>query len=174
MSDIIEKLKSNSFNTVEKWHRKCPECNSLLYSVDNWMDLVMDGNIVVYCENDKNHVFWQNSRESSDILHLNKNSSSINFKSEKDYIWENDNWKSKEELTEHNIKVILLNHLNTHKHVYIDNDIQNLWSFCKDWFLRNNLEMGGSYDSFGDSVTIRTNLDKKSITFKISLKEINR
>lgn len=85
MSEIIEKLKKNPFNTVDKWSYKCPECGSDLYYVDNRMDMVMDGNTVGYCENHKEHVFWQNAREMSDVLHLNIHSSSTNFDSDKDY-----------------------------------------------------------------------------------------
>lgn len=92
MSEIINKLKQNSFNRVDKWDKKCPECDGDLYSVDNWMDLVMDGNMIVYCENDKEHIFWQNAREDSNILHLNVNSSSTNFDSEKDYKWVDGSW----------------------------------------------------------------------------------
>lgn len=85
MSEIIEKLKKNPFNTVYKWSYKCPECGGDLYYVENHMDRVFDGNTVGYCENHKDHVFWQNAREIGDILHLNIHSSSTNFDSDKDY-----------------------------------------------------------------------------------------
>lgn len=92
MSNIIDKLKSNSFNRVDKTDKKCPICNSSLYIVDNWLDNVCDGNGVYQCENNIEHKFWQNARESSDILHLNKNSTSTNFESEKDYKLIDNKW----------------------------------------------------------------------------------
>jgi len=85
MTEIIEELKKNPFNTVDKWHYKCPECGGDLYYVDNHGYMEMDGNTVGYCENHKEHVFWQNAREIGDVLHLNIQSSSTNFKSDKDY-----------------------------------------------------------------------------------------
>ena len=83
--EIISKLKNNLFNNVEKWSKNCPICDGKLYSVDSHMDMVCDGNMVVHCEKKIEHVFWQNARESSDLLHLNKNATSTNFYSEKDY-----------------------------------------------------------------------------------------
>jgi len=85
MSEIIEKLRKNPFNTVNKWHYKCPECGDNLYYVDNHMDMVMGGNTVAHCENNEDHVFWQNARGVGDVLHLNIHSSSTNFDSDKDY-----------------------------------------------------------------------------------------
>lgn len=46
MSKIIDKLKENRFKTIEKSNVKCPICNGDLYTIDNWMMVVMDGNTV--------------------------------------------------------------------------------------------------------------------------------
>ena len=92
MSEIIEKLKNNPFNTVYKWSYKCPECGGDLYYTENVMDMVMDGNTVGYCENNEDHVFWKNAREMGDVLHLNKNSSTTNFDSNKDYKLNDGEW----------------------------------------------------------------------------------
>jgi ssDNA-binding Zn-finger/Zn-ribbon topoisomerase 1 len=92
MSDIIDKLKENTFNNVKKSNIKCPICNSDLYIVNNWMLHIMDGNTVFYCENNENHKFWKNAREKDNILHLNKNASSTNFDSEQDFSLINDKW----------------------------------------------------------------------------------
>jgi len=83
---IIQILKSNSFNTVKESDMLCPICNGKLYTVYCWMDDVMDGNTVYYCENHVNHKFWRNAREMESILHLNKNASSTNFDTEQDFI----------------------------------------------------------------------------------------
>lgn len=92
MSEIINKLKENSFNKVDKWDKKCPECNGELYSVYNWLSVVMDGNMVVYCENVQEHIFWNHPFEDRNILHLNKNASETDWTSEKDYKWVDGSW----------------------------------------------------------------------------------
>jgi hypothetical protein len=92
MTELIENLKKNKFAKVEKSHLKCPCCNSDLYTDDNQMLLVMDGNSVYQCENHEDHRFWQNSRESSNYIHLNKNASETSFDSEKDFKLIKDKW----------------------------------------------------------------------------------
>lgn len=92
MSKIIDKLKENPFFRVEKSYYKCPVCDGDLYVADSWLEMVMDGNAVFHCENDKEHKFWQNARESSDVLHLNKNASETDFHSEKDYKLVDGSW----------------------------------------------------------------------------------
>lgn len=92
MSKIIEKLKGNPFNTVVKSHVKCPVCNSELYTADNWMIQVMDGNTVYHCENIEEHKFWNHPFEGSDILHLNKNASETDWGTEQDYKLVDGSW----------------------------------------------------------------------------------
>lgn len=92
MTEIIKKLKKNPFMTVQRYHRNCPECGGLLYVVDNTMEIEYDGNMVVHCDSNEEHVFWKNPREVQDVLHLNKNATSTNFDSYKDYEYKNNKW----------------------------------------------------------------------------------
>jgi len=88
----IEKLKKNPYNEVSKWNRKCPICDSDLYSAFNYMAMVFDGNTVFHCESDEGHIFWKGAREAEDVLHLNKNATDTNFDTEQDYKFEDDAW----------------------------------------------------------------------------------
>jgi len=72
---------------------KCPICyGNLNPKQKNIMCLVYDGNIVLNCDNDNTHKFWQNPRESQTTLHFNKHSSETNFHSEQDYKYINHKW----------------------------------------------------------------------------------
>ena len=92
MSQIVERLKSNPFLSVDKSNHHCPICKGDLYATSSWS--VMDGNTVYYCELDEQHKFWRNAREKHDVLHLNKNASETNFDSEQDYKWNGDTWST--------------------------------------------------------------------------------
>lgn len=92
MSKIIDKLKENQFQTIEKSNVKCPICNGNLYTIDNWMMVVMDGNTVYQCENVQEHKFWNHPFEERDILHLNKNASETDWTSEQDYKLVDGSW----------------------------------------------------------------------------------
>lgn len=93
MNKKLEGYKNNIYLMCKKSSYSCPICNNDLYKVKNKLIYVLDGNNVFHCEKDEQHTFWQNSREQSDILHLNINSSSTDFHSEKDYILTNKIWK---------------------------------------------------------------------------------
>jgi hypothetical protein len=92
MSEIIKKLEENQFQTVKKSNVKCPICNGDLYTVDNWMMQVMDGNAVYQCENFEEHKFWNHPFEDRNILHLNKNASETDWTSEQDYKLVDGSW----------------------------------------------------------------------------------
>lgn len=92
MSVIIDRYKEDFFNTVEKSYFKCPICGGDLYTVDNVMACVLDGNTVYHCENHEDHSFWHHPFEKNNILHLNKYASETNFTSEQDFVLENGSW----------------------------------------------------------------------------------
>jgi hypothetical protein len=79
MSKIIEKLEQKQFQTVKKSNVKCPMCDGDLYTIDDWVFQVDDGNIVYHCENVEEHKFWHHPFEEGNILHLNKNASETDF-----------------------------------------------------------------------------------------------
>lgn len=50
MSEIIDKLRSNPYNEVDKHNFTCPVCSGELYSAYNNMNMVYDGNTVLHCD----------------------------------------------------------------------------------------------------------------------------
>jgi hypothetical protein len=85
MSKIIQELKDNPFNRVDKASLICPVCGGDTYTVDNTMMIVMDGNCVWHCENDETHKFFRHPFEPNYILHQHRHASETNFKSEQDW-----------------------------------------------------------------------------------------
>lgn len=97
MTELIKSLREHPFFELTEHSLKCPVCGGTLYTMSNIIFVVCDGNHILQCENDIEHRFWSHPFEKETILHLNKNASETNFKSEKDFVLENDIWIEKDE-----------------------------------------------------------------------------
>lgn len=68
-----------------------------------------------------------------------------------------------------NIKAGLVNYLSN---CNIDN-IHDLWALSKAYFRKDPfIDMGGSYASFGDYISVHLLKDGESIRFKVSMSEV--
>ena len=103
---ILEKYKNNSFYDVDKYHHKCPICNSNLYTISNSLNAVYDGNSVYHCDSHEEHVFYKGSRTSSaddniqDILFLDKNATQTHGEAECVFKLVDGIWKKMSQLEE--------------------------------------------------------------------------
>jgi hypothetical protein len=67
-------------------------------------------------------------------------------------------------------KEMLLKHLKG-KRV---NDVVDLWAETKNYYYNKGMEMGGSYASFGDDISVRLYRNNQKITFKITMDELRK
>jgi hypothetical protein len=67
-------------------------------------------------------------------------------------------------------KEVLLKHLKG-KRV---NDVVDLWAEAKNYYHNKGMEMGGSYASFGDDITVKLYHNNQKITFKITIDELRK
>lgn len=81
---------------VRELKYKCPICNSNLFSVQHTMSRVMDGNIVVHCENDE-HTFYKIARDTEITLYQNDNASETTFRYDKRYVYVDGCWSDYKE-----------------------------------------------------------------------------
>lgn len=78
---------------IEKLQYKCPICNGNLFSTHLTINIVMDGNTVIHCDNDE-HTFYMPARNTETLLYQNDNATETTFEYDKKYKYnyENDNW----------------------------------------------------------------------------------
>ena len=70
---------------------KCPICGGNLFSVQHTSGCIMDGNIVIHCENNE-HTFYQSPHNVEIILYQNDNASETAFKYDKKYKYVDGFW----------------------------------------------------------------------------------
>lgn len=95
MTKKLDSLRKHPYYTVTENGNgyKCPLCDSKLYCADSWMDQMMDGAIVHYCENNDEHIFWKNSMSRTPILYLNPNATNQSFDYDKKYLLTEGKWE---------------------------------------------------------------------------------
>lgn len=85
----LEELKkanerSPGWYDIKESPDKCPICGGKLFS-SNSHHLVMDGNTVYHCDQQDDHTFWRNARDTGHILYLNEMADESNFDWEVEY-----------------------------------------------------------------------------------------
>lgn len=95
----LEELKASNERVGYEWFKiteerdMCPICGGKLFSTTSH-HLVMDGNTVYHCDQEDDHTFWRNARDTGDVLYLNEMANESNFDYEVEYtknesgIWE--------------------------------------------------------------------------------------
>jgi hypothetical protein len=67
-----------------------------------------------------------------------------------------------------NLKDELVKHLKT---TYIS-DVHDLWDQTKSYYKNKLIEMGGSYASWGDKISVKVNIDENRYSFDVFLNEL--
>ncbi len=66
-----------------------------------------------------------------------------------------------------NLKEELIRYLKT-KHI---SDVHNLWGETKSYYKNRLIEMGGSYASFGNHISVKLSINGNTYSFNVSLSE---